>query len=77
MVNLSTMDPLVFILALTTVAANDVSKVSMIDVSGGVYFQIFFFLCPGRTNFGAVFILGPANIVMSWGFKSFYGIGGL
>ena len=74
--NLSTMDPLAFSQALSTVLDNDVPKFSMINVSGGGYFETFSFLFPGRTNFGASFITGPATIVLSWDFKSLCGIGG-
>ena len=38
--NLSTMDPLVFLQALSTVVANNVSKLSMINASGGFPYQL-------------------------------------
>ena len=67
LMKLSTMDPLVFPRDLSTVVANDVSKLSMINASGGVSFPTFYFLCPERKTFCAGFIPGPATIVLSWG----------
>ena len=75
--NLSTMNPIVFPRALSTVVANYVSKLSIINVSGGGgSFPTFSSLCPGRTNFGAGFFPWTSAIVLYWGFKSFYGRGG-
>ena len=42
-----TMDQLVLPQALSTVGANNVSKLSMINASGGVSFQNFSLMCPG------------------------------
>ena len=75
LMNLSTTDPLFFPRDLSTLVANDVSKLSMIKVFGGGSFPTFYFLFPGRTNFGAGFIPGLVTIVVYWGFKSSYGIG--
>ena len=51
LMNLSTMAPLAFPRALSTVVANDVYKLPMINASGGVYLPTFSLLLPGRTNF--------------------------
>ena len=60
LINLYTMDPLVLPLDLSNVVANDVSKLSMINTSGGGggSFPVFSLLCPGRINYGAGFIPG-------------------
>ena len=73
---LYTMDPLALPRALYTVAANYISKLSMINAFGGCSFPTFTLLCPGRTDFGAGFIPCPATIVLSWNKKSFCGIVG-
>ena len=75
LLNLSTMDPLVLPRSLSTVVANDVSKLSMISTSGGSYLPKFYLLCSGITNFGDRFIPDSAILVLSWGFKYFYGLG--
>ena len=63
--------------ALFTVLANDVSKLCMINASGGCSLPMIYLLCSGRTNLGAGFIPGWSTNVLTWGFKSFCGLGGL
>ena len=63
--------------ALSTVVANNVSKLFLSTHLGGGSFPTLSFLCPGGTNFGAGLIPAPATIVISWGFNYFYGIGGM
>ena len=55
LMNIYTMDPLALPRDLSTVVANDVSKLSMLNASGGGSFPTFSFLFPGRTTFGAGF----------------------
>ena len=47
LMNLYTMNPLVFPKSLSTMMANDAYKLSMINASGGVYFPHFSLLYPG------------------------------
>ena len=74
--NFSTMDPLVLPRALSNMVVNYVSKLSIINASGGVSLPNFSFLCPGVTSFGTGFIPVPTTIVLSWVFNYFCGIGG-
>ena len=75
--NLSTIDRLVLQQALLAVVANGVSKLSIMNASGGVSFRIFYLLCPGGASFGFGFIPVPSTIVLSWGFNYFVGLGGM
>ena len=77
LMNLSKISPPVLPLALSTVVANDVSKLSMINVSGGIYFQDFSLLFPGGTNFGAKLVPVPETIILSWEFMLLCGLGSL
>ena len=62
LMKLSTMDPHVLPQSLSTVVANDVSKLSLINASGGGSFSVFSFLCPGRTIFCVRLIPGHTTI---------------
>ena len=77
LMNLSTTDPLLFPRDLSTLVANDVSKLSMIKVFGGGSFPTFYFLYPGRKVFGTGFIPGPDTIVLSLEVNPFCGLRGM
>ena len=68
--------PLLLPRDLANVVANDSSKLSMINKSGGISFTTFSLLHPGGISFGTRLIPGPATIVLSWVFNYFYGLGG-
>ena len=74
--NLSTMALLELPQDLSTVVAKDVSKLSMINTSGGFSLPFFSLMFTGRKTFGAKLTPGPATIVLSWEFMSFCGLGG-
>ena len=76
LMKLSTMAPLLFLLTVSTVVANYVSKSSMINTAGGGSFPTFSLLFPEITNVGAKLTPGTTIIVLYWGFMSFCGIGG-
>ena len=64
--NLSTMDTLASPQDLSIFVANDVSKLSMINEYGEIYFTNFSLILPGRRNFGSGLSPGPATIVQYW-----------
>ena len=63
LMNIYKMDPLAFPRDLSTVVANDVSKLSMITAYGGS-FNFFYLMFPGRTNFSEGLNPGPATVDM-------------
>ena len=69
LMKLSTMDPHVLPQFLSTVVANDVSKLSLINASGGGFFLSFLFSVPWENNF-----LCPLN---PWPYHNFFCFGTL
>ena len=76
LMKLSTMSPLEFPQALSTVVANNVSKLSMMKLIGVGYLNKIYLLLPGRKQIGYGSTPVPATIVLSLEFKYFYVIGG-
>ena len=74
--NLSKMAPIALPLALYTMVANYVTKLSIINASGGGLISNFLFDVPWEKKMGAGFIPGWETIVLPWDFKSFCGLGG-